>query len=120
MYGLGFQIEIGIKIPDAVAIENMLATILPLSNGASATAFNSEQVGHTFAGLGVPLWSQRITENGSGSDIWSSLQLMGSVQGDYFACKYRESITPPLLRFYCFESFIHHWSTVCVPIVHMQ
>jgi ATP-binding cassette subfamily A (ABC1) protein 3 len=85
-FGHGIQIEIGMVIPNAeaqsVKCADLFAALQPAPNGVTdveACAVNQQQVFALFAAKGVPDWARRFNTSGSGSDLATTLEAMGSI-----------------------------------------
>ena len=78
-YGHGYQIEIGVIVPDAIAISGQVQTILGTLNKAATgdtdVQLTESEITTFFKTIGCEQWSSRISIEGTGSDLRASLTL---------------------------------------------
>ena len=90
-YGHGYQIEIGLVIPDGDAIVPQTQAILALLNKTADAdgdaQLKRDDITEAFTRMSVPQWAQRVSETGSGADLHSVLNAQGYLTAKYFACK---------------------------------
>jgi ATP-binding cassette, subfamily A (ABC1), member 3 len=92
LYGLGFQIEMGLAIPGTAAVEEEMKSIMSaldqgsdvvveasLNRSALLTAFTARQQNG---------WAARLDPQHSGADLQASLDNGGSVSLRHFACEF--------------------------------
>jgi ATP-binding cassette subfamily A (ABC1) protein 1 len=72
-YGLGYQVEILLKVPDDEAVADMaagfVATLDKKSAGAASGELTRSEAEKALATIGAAEWATRFSEHGSGADI---------------------------------------------------
>jgi ATP-binding cassette, subfamily A (ABC1), member 3 len=87
-YGLGYQIEIGMTVPDmatvSAQVDAMLTVVGKQLSGGDAS-FTTADIQQIFAALNRPYWASRITPTDTGSDLQASLDVNKCVSAKHLA-----------------------------------
>lgn len=87
LYGLGFQMEILLKVPEDEAVAAGVAELVAALNGDGKASgeMSKSQMERALGGVGAGEWVSRVSEHGSGSDLHSSLLHYGFVTAPHLA-----------------------------------
>ena len=90
-YGEGYQIEIGIALPDAELIKETISRILAsimkaeVDSEGEDVQLKLQDIFNAFNALGRSHWSTRISNTESGADLKSSLDLYSYISAKHLA-----------------------------------
>lgn len=91
-YGHGYQIEIGMVIPDGAAVLAQSQSVMTALGGAALTAdadnhLSQADLGKVFTAMGVPDWMNEVRVDGKGADLKAALDTNGFVAVKHLACE---------------------------------
>jgi len=92
-YGLGFQVELVLRLTEGPEVEDKMALISRFASPQTAAGnpvhsdprFTPQQIRPIFTGIGKEQWIERLSHEGSGSEIHSDMEAQGYVLGKLLA-----------------------------------
>eukprot|EP01041_Mallomonas_annulata_P008266 gene8266-17008_t len=87
LYGLGFQVEVGLKLPTSDEIESKLNTMNRLNkdNTTNAQRYNLIEVCLLFTNMSRNHWRERVSMDGTGAELMAAINTSGFVTGKHLA-----------------------------------
>lgn len=90
-FGMGYQVEVSVKLP---VLDDLQSLITAMHPHATDGKFNQSQLLAGLRAINKAEWNDRISANGSGSDIFQSVSGKGTIGVREFAawCKLEERV----------------------------